>query len=281
MGKRQAQELLSERVNLPSLPDVVTRLNALVDDPKVGLRQIGELISRDGALTAKILRIANSAYYGLKEPVLSPEAAATVLGARSLRNIALQASVFKHYEHLSQVQDFDLEGVWRHGVLTGHLSQAMAKKTRKPLGISAEEFYTCGLLHDLGKVIMLENLREEYIHVFREARRVREAVHNVEEHLLGYTHIDVGALLAAKWRLPEVVARAIEYHHGPKYEVMDNPAVAVVALADQVAYRLETSEFEASLPRLSELAWECLEIGPEAFREAIEYARDVRDLIEV
>jgi putative nucleotidyltransferase with HDIG domain len=270
---------LSDRVSLPSLPDVVLRLNAMIDDPKVGVQELGEIVARDAAITAKVLRIANSSYYGLKKAVVSPEQAATVVGARSLRNIALQASIFARYEHLSGLPNFDLDGVWTHAIFTGQVSQALAKEARKPLGLNAEEFYTCGLLHDIGKVVMLESLGPDYVKVFQEAKTTQTPIHLCEQRILGFTHVDVGALVAAKWQLPDAVARAIEFHHGPKYEVVAHPAVAVVAVADQIGYRV--SGPETAMERLAELARDVLGVDAAGFERVLEYARDVEHLIEV
>ncbi|MCC6407646.1 MAG: HDOD domain-containing protein [Planctomycetes bacterium] len=281
MGKHEAQHLLGDRLTLPSLPEVVTKLNAMINDPKVGLHEIGAVVAHDAAITAKVLRIANSSYYGLKEPVLSAEQAATVVGARSLRNIALQASVFARYEHLAALPDFDLEAVWRHAIYVAQLAQTLARESRRPLGLGAEEFYTCGLLHDIGKVVMLESLGPQYVAVVQEAKRAQQAVHLVEARMLGFTHVDVGALVASRWKLPEVVARSIEFHHGPQYEVLATPAVAVVAVADQIAYRAELPAATASLGKLAEFAHKALGVEAPAFEHLLAYAREIEALIEV
>lgn len=281
MGKHEAQRLLGERLTLPSLPEVVMRLNGMLVDSKAGLHELGAVVSQDAAITAKVLRIANSSYYGLKEEVLSAEQAATVVGARSLRNIALQASVFARYEHLAALPDFDLESVWRHAILVAQIAQTLAREATKPLSLDAEEFYTCGLLHDIGKVVMLESLGPEYVAVIQEARRARQPVHVAEARILNFTHVDVGALVAARWKLPDVVGQAIEFHHGPQYEVLSQPAVSVVAVADQIAYRSDVQGAEDALLRLGEFAERSLGVGHEAFERVLVYTREIEDLIEV
>ncbi len=281
MGKREAQEILSDRVSLPSIPEVLARLNGMIDDPKVGVQQLGQVIAQDPSITAKVLRISNSSYYGLKEPVLSAEHAATILGARSLRNIVLQATVFARYDHLAAVPDFDLEAVWRHAIFVAQISQVLAKESPKPLGLPPEEFYTCGLLHDIGKVVVLESLGPDYIAIIQEARRLQQPLHICEQRALGFTHVDVGAMLAARWQLPTAVSDAIQFHHGPRYEILAHPAVAVVAIADQIGYRVGSASADKVLAQLGSLALEILGVTPECFARVLEHCRSVENLIEV
>jgi HD-like signal output (HDOD) protein len=97
MGKREALQTFGDRISLPSLPDVVMRVNAMIDDPNVGLSEIGRLAATDPSITARVLRLANSGYYGLREQVTSAEQAATVIGSRALRNVAMQVSILQRY----------------------------------------------------------------------------------------------------------------------------------------------------------------------------------------
>jgi putative nucleotidyltransferase with HDIG domain len=198
MSKQEAQKRIGDKITLPTLPEVVIRITSMVDDPKVRISDIGSVIAQDPAITAKVLRIANSAFYGLGTAVISPEQAATVIGGRNLRNIALQASVIGRYEHLSKQFDLDLNEMWMHSVFTAQLSQELARRAGCPLGMAPEEFYTCGLLHDVGKAVLLESLREEYVTVYQAAKQTGEAIHLAEERLLKFTHFEVGAMVAQR-----------------------------------------------------------------------------------
>jgi putative nucleotidyltransferase with HDIG domain len=273
MGNREALQLLGNRINLPTLPDVVARISRMMDDPRVGLHEIGHVIAEDPGLTARVLRIANSAFYGLSEPVLSAEQAAAVVGARSLRNIAMQASLMQRFEHLSGVPDFDLQDVWSHAMLTARLSEAISRLARVASDLEPEDYYTCGLLHDVGKVILLEGLGEDYVEILRHARTSQHALHLSEEAALGFTHVHVGSLLAARWKLPEPIATAIQFHHGPMAEVIVRPSVAVVAIADQVAYRVASDGDQPAMGNLAALARKVLGITPEGFEQVIALAR--------
>jgi len=273
MGRQEALQQFGDKISLPSLPDVVMRINAMIDDPSVGLQEMGALVAQDPAITARVLRLANSGYYGLSQQVTNAEQAATVIGARALRNVAMQVSVLKRYEHLRNIPDFDLDEVWQHSTLTAQVAQALAESCYRRTGLIPDDFYACGLLHDVGKVVMLEGLDEEYLECVRHARRTGAAVHASEAELLGYTHVDVGALLAQQWQLPDKIAAAIEHHHGPTAEIVAHPHVAVIAIADQIAYRASSSTFEAASEKLATLAHKLLGIERPEFDVVVERAR--------
>ncbi|MFT5286507.1 MAG: putative nucleotidyltransferase with HDIG domain [Planctomycetota bacterium] len=272
---------LAERVTIPTLPEVVIKLNSMVEDQSVGLDEIGAVVLQDAPISSKVLRIANSAIYGLAEPARSVADAAKVVGARTIRNIALQASIFNRYEALEGTKDFDLRGIWKHAIFTGQLAQQLALRSTIVDNALAEELYTCGLLHDLGKVVLLESLEEEYLDLYRLSRESGRAVHLVEEQELGFNHTDVGALVARRWKLHETIALVIKHHHGPRFEVENHPEVAIVAIADQLAYRMETAGFEQSWRKLAALASNLLKMPPSEFEDVIEWGVEMLPLIEL
>src|SRR5690349_5332565 len=116
MKTHQATRLLARNIRLPTQPAVMRKLSGLLEDPDAGARDVGQLVAEDVALSAKVLRIANSSYYGLRERCLAPQQAASVLGMKVLRNVVMQAAVMKQYEHL-QGGTFDVDELWRHSIL--------------------------------------------------------------------------------------------------------------------------------------------------------------------
>jgi putative nucleotidyltransferase with HDIG domain len=273
MSKRAALQRLGDRVTLPSLPEAVVQIDQMMDDRSSGLYEMGSVVAQDRALTATILRIANSSFCGLSEPLFTPQEAATVVGAHSLRNLVLQASIMKRYERYAKLPDFDLEELWTHSLFTAQLSRALAGRAEPVDGASPEDFYTCGLLHDVGKVLLIEGLGDEYLEVIRHARRVGRALHVVEKQQLGFAHVEVGALLAQRWELPQAIATAIEFHHGPREAILSERGVAILSIADQIAYRARSRTFEATAGRLAALAGKVLGIEPAGFDEVLELAR--------
>lgn len=241
----RAKQLASKSLNIPTLPVVVQKLRELIADPRSGAAEIGRLVSQDPPLAAKVLKIANSAFYGLAQRTVSTEQACTVLGLRVLRNVVLQAAVMTRYEHLGG-RGFDLDGLWRHSQLVAQLSHHLARVARAHLGLTPEEVQACGLLHDLGKVVLLESLGDEYLKILELSASQGMPMHLAEKRILGFDHTDVGALVAVQWGLPSAVAAVIQYHHGPREAVAANPAVALVANANLVVQRTEAGNLVAA-----------------------------------
>ncbi len=269
MAELKELQALVSRLRVPTLPGVVQHINALIADRTCGPQEIGRVVAGDPSLTAQVLRLANSSFYGLEEPVLSAEQAATVIGVRALRNIALQASIITGYEHLAAHDGFDLEEVWKHAAATAQISQMLGTLSKRAPKLAPDEYFTCGLLHDIGKVVLLDSLGEEYLEILRRARSERQALHLEEERALGCSHVHVGALLAGEWGLPQEISTAISFHHGPVEQIRSNPVVAVVAVADQIAYRVHGPAFEDASERLSEVAQKVLDVTEEAFDRVV------------
>jgi len=193
----------------------VSQLNEVMDDPTAGLCDVAALIAQDGPLAAKVLRIANSAYYGLHERCNSVEYASAMLGLRALRNIVTEASLVKEFTHL-KARGFDLDDLWQHSLLTARTCARLSPRSHAPGTARADEMYVCGLLHDIGQVVLLDNLGDDYVALVNEVPRRELPLHEIERIELGTTHADVGATVAATWGFPASVVSAIRYHHAPR-----------------------------------------------------------------
>jgi len=269
MDQQDPLSALGETLSIPTLPAVVMEVNRMVADPTLGASDIGAVIASDPGLASKVLQVANSSFFGLSEEVLSAEHAATVIGGAGLKNIALQASIMGAFEKFSNLPDFDLEDLWNHSLFTAQVCRLLASRS-KPIGLlSPDDFYTCGLLHDVGKVVLLDNIGDEYLEVIRLARHVGQALHVCEKEQLGYTHVDVGVRVSTYWDFPAAIQGAIAYHHGPKEQVFGNPAVALVAIADQLTYRAASSSFESAAERLGGMAGALLGMTREDYAEVV------------
>jgi HD-like signal output (HDOD) protein len=234
MVTTRARQLVSSKVRLPSQPDVMQRLTAMLKDPEVGVSEIGALIAEDPALAGKVLKLANSAFYGLQERCLKVQQAASVLGLKVLRNVILQASVMQQFEHLSS-EEFDVNAHWRHSLLTAHVCARLAGQSSQPMDLMPEELYACGLLHDVGQLILLEALGKNYIALVIHAEAQHLSRHAVEIAQLGFSHADVGALVAEQWGLPPSASIAIGQHHDAAVEGV----AALVKTADLLVHALE------------------------------------------
>jgi putative nucleotidyltransferase with HDIG domain len=269
MSTEPAKRLRLERLRLPTLPVVVQRVQALVSEGVAGTREIAEVVSTDAPLAVRVLKIANSAFYGLRERCISTSQACTVLGLRVLENVVLQAGVLQQYEHLRRHPGFDLGQLWRHSVLTAQVCSFIAKRSSAALTLKPEELYVCGLLHDIGQVILLDQLGDDYLDVVGAARLLNQPLHLIEARMLGTDHNRVGALVAGYWGLPTQIAEAIHYHHGPRERVEGDPVVSLVAHANLVVERATRGE--------TDQARETLDPGTASFLGLT--AQDVEDTV--
>jgi putative nucleotidyltransferase with HDIG domain len=195
-----------------------------------------------------------------------------VLGLRVLRNIVTQVSVIQQFEHLEQETGFDVGGLWKHAVLTAHVCSFLAKRCRKPLGIAAEEFYVCGLLHDVGKIVLLDGLGKEYVQLARAAANDGLPLFVAEKRRWSFNHCDVGAVVASRWGLPQVVSQAIQYHHGPREKVVANPVVALVANTNLFVHRVVEGNPAAASQVFDGDTTAALGLGQRDVNEAIDFA---------
>jgi len=279
MSTLQARRLLARNINLPTLPSVMRKLSALLEDPDTGARDIGQLVAEDVALTSKVLKIANSAYYGLRERCLAPQQAASILGMKVLRNVVMQAAVTRQYEHLKGLA-FDLDGLWRHSILTAHCCQFLGRKCKNSIPLAPDELYICGLLHDLGQVVLLDALGKEYLSVSEQARASGLELHVAEERTLGFTHADVGAMLMQQWGLPDSVHRAIQFHHAGGDESQPEPVVELVRHTNRFTQAVvENAEDPAGI--FSAGVRQFLGVEPEALAELLAFARKTQTEIVI
>ncbi len=281
MDRQLADELLAESVTIPTLPSVVQRIQLMLANPDVSLRVLGREVAKDAPISTKILRIANSAYYGARERVVSTEHASSVLGLKVLRNIVLQASVLGQYKHLNELGDFDVEGLWKHSICTAQLCQDLASLCTAPLGLAPEEFHSAGLLHDIGQVVLLDCMQDKFLEAARAARELAVSPVVAEQAVIGYDHAQVGALVAHRWGLPKILEHAILEHHGELEDVIANPAVALVALCNLVGEVAGENDRDAALASWAPELGKCLGLSVTDFTAAVDRALKHYSEIEI
>lgn len=225
---------LGGTLSLPSLPSIVSRLTELCRDPDAGIRDVAALVACDPPLCARTLRIVNSAYIGLRMPVLSIEHATAVLGMDALQNLVVQASLGDLFQHLHHRPNFDVRGLWKHSILTGRIAHQLSPRARA--GIDEDELEMAGLLHDIGKFVLLDLERDAYVDLVKRADVEQRNVSELEREVLGYDHTEVGAVLAQRWGLPESVERCIALHHRmDDIAALREPGVAAMIFSDRLA----------------------------------------------
>jgi HD-like signal output (HDOD) protein len=199
-------------LRVPTLPSIVRELTSLIDRGEVGPAEVGRKLAGDGPLTVKVLHLANSPAYGLRERCSSIEQACAVLGMRVLRSVVFHACVLGEFERLNRGA-FDLGGLWLHSLRTAQVCTLLARHSNSQAMLRPDDAYLCGLLHDIGQVVLLDNLDERYIRIHARAKRQRVSLDTVERAELGIDHAKVGELVLDRWGFPAAIQTAVRLHH--------------------------------------------------------------------
>ena len=226
---------LSTINNLPSPPLVFTQISKVINDPRTSVKDVAAIMSEDAAMSAKVLRLSNSAFYGPKSEINSIKQAILVLGLEAVKSLVLSSSVFDMFR--SQKLDVEFqEAFWRHSLATALAGRMLIRHHRAFAGQDPEIAFSAGLLHDIGKLIICCFMPDEHKQLRTYLVNNKVADYQAEETVVGYTHTLIGRMLAQNWKLPEAIQQAIEFHHFPPVPTDDEPVYAsVVHVADYIA----------------------------------------------
>jgi HD-like signal output (HDOD) protein len=256
--------VFSRLTDLPSLPKVVEKLLHLTD--KASTRDFADLIATDQGLSAKVLRLVNSAFYSLRSPISSIRHASSLLGVRTLKSLALSVSVIQIFKR--QLPGFDPVRFWRHALAVALAGQ----KTSERLGLAvADETYIVGLLHDIGIALMVQHYPDDYSRLATPGLEGSGDALVREDAEFGMSHPEIGFNLATHWRLPALVGVGIRHHHTPRADLpadLDPDArrlIDVVRFADCWARRNGHSfaDYDGMDPNLPSEEFEAVGLPPE------------------
>jgi putative nucleotidyltransferase with HDIG domain len=256
-----ARQLLERVDDLPPLPAVAARVMSMADDANSSALDMAQVLSSDQALTAKLIRISNSAYYGFARKVSTVREAVVVLGMKQVRQVAVGASLMNSFSGRRVDDDvFDIDLFWGHSVAVAIAAETIAKKTR---AARPEDAFTAGILHDIGRLV----LRQVMPHEFRDAviRAIEGTpLHIAELETTGYSHDEIGRALGEKWKFPTHLVDAVGSHHNQSATPQQDGLEGVVAQANSLVlhyglycgYDVETAELlpiPAELERAEEM----------------------------
>ena len=215
--------------DVPALPHVVTRVMELSQDPNANAQDVSRVLEQDQSMTARVLRLANSAFYGFPRRISSVTDATIYLGFKTLQSILMAASVSSLMNREMSGYVMEAGGLWRHSQTVAFASRLLAKKAKFPY---VDLAYTAGLLHDIGKIVLDNYLKEEYAAVVKRVEAEDKTFVEVEQEILGIDHTEVGAKVAERWNLPAELCEAIYCHHAPEKAEINKPLACIVHLAD-------------------------------------------------
>ena len=213
------------------------QIQKVMNDPNVSAAQIAGILAEDPAISVKVLKLTNSAFYGLAREVDSVKHAVVIVGVEAIKNLVLSASVLDMFKGDSVDQEFQ-EAYWRHSLATAFCCRFLCGKLRAHGIVNSDSAFSAGLLHDIGKMVIGCFLPEEHAKLQQERTADTESQDFVlEDRVLGYNHAQIGAFLAIHWKLPGRLAASIDYHHQPRLGADDDPIAYVVHIGDFVAKR--------------------------------------------
>jgi putative nucleotidyltransferase with HDIG domain len=258
-----AQQLLRKFTNLKTLPHVAIRLSALLSEEKTHIQEFEEVIKLDPVLVTRILRVANSAFFGLREKVSSISRALVFIGTKNLRNMVATEAI-KDILHCRSDEDaFSRKNLWLHCAAVSILAQMISERV---FGRRGEDAYLCGILHDIGLIIEDQTVPELFASACKSLSVASKPLTEIEKEVIGTDHCAVGFLLSEDWKLNEDVKKGIRDHHLISEDVQPNSMTGLIQLAEFFACKLNYPALPAMKGGLSPSLVRYLEENPEEFR---------------
>lgn len=231
----RADEILKKVGTLPPLPGTAIKLMNIINDPRSTLDDIVNTIKYDQAVTGQVLRLCNSAYFGLSRTVTSLNDAMLCLGTIKLLQLVMSVHANGLLSRKQIGYGLERGMLWKHSVAVALASSAVAQHIGNT---EVNLVFTAGLLHDIGKVVLNEYVAEEFREIVRRVNQEHLSFVEAEVRVLGLSHQDMGARIAESWQLPEAIVYSIQYHHNPVDLVPHNPYVDIVYLANCICLLL-------------------------------------------
>ena len=262
-------DVVSDVTKLVTLPEICLKVTTMVEDPDCDIEDIGKVISQDTSLTIKILKICNSAMYGLNSEVDTVSRAITFLGTRQIRDLVLATSAVDTFKGISN-NLITMEDFWYHSILCGLAANELAKVCGLRNG---DGLFVAGLLHDMGQLVLFNRqpeLSQKAILMCMEGSEEYE-MHEAEQELMGFSHMEVGVKLAEQWKLPVYIQYCIGYHHAPENSPDFKQVVSIIHIANTIAVLAELRSDDLELaPEVDDFAWQQTGLDPSVYPAIIE-----------
>lgn len=227
-----ARDIIDKIGDLPSLPTVAARINMEIEDEALTAKTLGVILSEDPSLVSRVLRLANSAFYGMPRQIASIERAVMILGFDTVKNIALSVSVFSFFKQ-GKSTTIDVNGLWNHSLGTAVCARVLMSRINGKL---AEQAFLLGIVHDIGKTVLISQSLREMEEVRELVCEGKTPLGEAEAKVFGFTHQVIGALLLKEWKFPESIVTGVKVHHTLPPELKNcEPETAQLAYAVSVA----------------------------------------------
>lgn len=255
---KKIERVLRSVDRLPTLPTIYTKLTRLLRSPNATVREIGSIIAEDQAIAVKVLKLVNSAFYGLPQKIGSLKHAIVILGLNQIKNLVLATSTLKMFQELKTAHSFDMQKFWEHSIGCAVAAKVLAETAYLK---NPDDDFAGGLLHDIGKLIHALYLNEEFSAVVADVEESGVPMIESEQRILGYDHTYTGRELAIKWSLSQGTIDMIAHHHlsDPSAELTKEIATVHIGNILSIALGLGSGG-ERKVPVVDVKAWEILGI---------------------
>lgn len=266
MEKIDLYQAIAKAKELPVLPQTIAQLLHELQNPDLDIEELSRDIALDQAITAKILRLVNSSFYGMPGQIGNLNQAVVILGLDTIKNVVLTIAMVKAFKlHDLKEEGFVLEDFWRHTIATGLITQALSKFSDAP---KKQDAFVAGLLHDIGKLLLLQAAPEGFKRAFNLVKKDELFFWEAERKVLSADHTELGAWLGKKWHFPVHLQEVMYFHHRP--EKSQNKLVHSVHIADALAIALGIGSSGCTfVPKISRKAWDNLGLSSVALRELL------------
>ena len=231
----ELEELIDSTVNIPTIPTVLTEITAILDSPDGSAKDAAAVIEKDPAIATRALRLVNSSFYGLKNPVSNINLGCSILGLQVIKNLVVQATVLQTFQS-DEREVLDADWLWDHSFKAAVACRMLAERTEIGGDVGKDDAYTCGLIHDIGKLILLDSQRDRYADAVRLSEQEQVPLAEAEARVFGFDHAHVGGMLAGRWKLAPAVQAAVMYHHSRATEAEGWSAGFLVKAANSYAH---------------------------------------------
>jgi putative nucleotidyltransferase with HDIG domain len=246
--------------NLPSLPEVIYKINSLMEDDTISVNYIGNLMTKDISLSAKILKIVNSPFYGFPQRIYNLNLALVLLGSNTLKSIIITSSIF-------ELMKDTMKGLWEHSLFCGLTAKYIAKQINGNKQLIDEDLvFSAGLLHDIGKLIIAIKFRADFDSIIKLAEEKKQVYSEAEMEILDISHADVGYYLTKSWNYPASIYTPIRFHHDfmmlyKNENITKNYNVKSIADNKNKVSSLNNYVIETAIVNLSDILTKSLRIG--------------------
>ena len=257
-SRQEFLDQIKSETALISLPDIYVKIMDVLESPRCSARHVAEVVSKDSGLAARLLRLVNSPFYGFSTKVDTVSRAITLLGIDKLTTLAQGIAVVRAFDSIA-TDLLDMEKFWKHSIACGVYARLLA--SQKP-ELSEERFFVAGLLHDLGRLVLIKRWPELFAQALDICLKEKMFLHQAEKRVFGLDHTRVAGMLCAQWHFPQSLEIMIEAHHNPgaSHHVFES---TVIHVADIMAHAMGVgTSGNAFVPALCDTGWRALDLSP-------------------